>query len=427
MNQSIVNRDNIVVAIYATVLTAMVFISKPEMEYSMAIRLTLLCMAMLPILISHNYILFSFTCIYAVNSTSFCRILPSDEYYYYILIIIVFLFSKKNNVSLNRMKRAAFALSPFYLLSLIHIDNQEFQLWWAVALLFIPFLNAKENLKLLVLSFPVASLVLSLLFLLNQAYFMFAYSGDMERSGWVNPNIFGGIIGLGIVVGMSVLLKQLRFETSFKESLLLIVCIAVSFVVVVLNASRGSFISTSLACGILVFMSNIKKRYKGFVVVALAGFAIFLWQSGVFELLQYRLEADTADTAGSRSLIWMEKLNTFFNEGNFIHLLIGAGGRAGAEAIGHSYGIANMSTHNDFVTALVGFGSICLVYYLYLLFVPFFNTPKGHDRKIMAVFMLFFLLESSVLEPMFRGYVPYVMFFTFMYCYSHYLKENPVA
>ena len=424
MKELIYSKNNLVIAIYAVVLITMVFISKPEVEYGMTIRLLLFGAAMFPLLFSSKYIIFSFTCIYSINSTSFCRILPSDAYYYYILIFIAFCICKRSNEMFKIMWKCGVAIIPFYFISLIHGDAQDFQLWWAVCLLFIPFLNNEQNLKLLAFSFPVASLVLSLLFLLNQAYFMFSYSVEVERSGWINANQFGGIIGLGVVVGIALIIKQIKLNITFKETVLLLVCVVVSYIVVVLNASRGAFISTSLTSLIFVFMSNIKNGYKILIIVALIFFAFLLWQSGFFELLMFRMEADTASTAGSRSLIWAEKLDSFFNEGTPLQWLLGAGGRAGAEMLGHSRNIYNMSTHNDFVTVIVGFGIPCFLYYIYLLFYPYFNMPKGHDRNVLGAFMIFLFLESSVLEPMFRGYVSYIMFYIFLFTYSHYMKRQ---
>lgn len=424
MKESIYNKSNIVITIYTAVLIAMILISKPEVEYGMLIRLVLFGAAMLPLLLSPRYIIFSFTCIYAINSTSFCRILPSDAYYYYILIFIAFFLCERSNKTLKIMWKCFVAIIPFYFISLIHGDVQDFQLWWVVCLLFIPFLDNERNLKLLAFSFPIASLVLSLLFLLNQTYFMFSYSTEMDRSGWINANQFGGIIGLGVIVGIALIIKQIKLNVTFKETILLLVCMVVSYIVVVLNASRGAFISTSLTSIILVLMSNIKNRYKILVIVVLVFFAFLLWRSGFFELLMFRMEADTASTAGSRSLIWTEKLDVFFNESTPFQWLVGAGGRAGAEMMGHSRNIYNMSTHNDFVTAIVGFGIPCSIYYVYLLFYPYFNIPKGHDRNVLGAFMIFLFLESSVLEPMFRGYVSYIMFYVFLFTYSHYLKRQ---
>ncbi len=411
----------LIFTIYALVILAMIFISKPEVEYPMTIRLTLFVASMIPVFISPQYIIFSFTCIYAINSTSFCRLLPSDAYYYYLLILFSVFISGTFEATIRQSLKMFLGLAPFYFISMFYSDAQEFLLWWAVCLLFIPMLDHKNNLKLLAFSFPVTSLALSLLYLFNQAYFIFNYSAEMERSGWVNPNMFGGIIGVGVVIGVALILKQIKLNISLKEAVLLIFCVVISYIVVVLNASRGAFISTSLVSLTLIFMSNLKSRYKILVMTALAVFAIFLWQSGYFELLLYRLEADTADTAGSRSLIWIEKLTIFFNEKNPLYWLFGTS-RTGAEVIGHTSSIQNMSTHNDFVTAIIGFGVPCFFYFIYLLLHPFFNTPKGHDRVVVGIIMIFVLLECFVLEPMFRGYISYIMLYIFLFSYSKYLK-----
>lgn len=418
-------KKNIVIVIYVIVLSAIAFISVPEAEYSIIIRLLLFGASVLPVLFSTRYIIFSFTCFYSINSTSFCRLLPSDAYYYYILIILVLLINKCSNESKIRVMNCYLSILPFYFISLLYGDVQNFQLWWAVCLLFIPLLESEINLKLLALSFPVISLTLSILFLLNQEYFLFNYTDDLDRSGWINPNEFGGILGIGVVVGIALLLKQIKLNISFKESILLIVSIVITFIVIVMNASRGAFIASSLGSLLLVLVSNVKIRYKIIIITLLTTFIAILWQYDYFELLLYRMNADTADTAGNRSLIWAEKLNCFLIEGNPMQWLIGVGGRAGAEIIGHTYGIQNMSTHNDFVTAIIGFGIPCFFWLLYILTFPIFNTPKGHNRLVIGLFIVFIAFESFVLEPLFRGYVPYIMFYIFLFSYSYFLKKQP--
>ena len=424
MTSLLQSRNSRIAALYSLVLITMVFVSKPEQDYSMVIRLGLFGTAMLPVFFSREYILFSFTCFYAINSSSFCRLLPSDEYYYVILIIFAFILSSKSQESVYRMLKAFFAITPFLMLSLVWGDAQEFQLWWTVCLLFIPLLESEGQLKLLALSFPVASLILSLLYLLNQSYFIFSYSEDMERSNWINPNQFGGIIAVGIVMGIALLLKQFKIRISKWESIFLLICVCTSFVVIVLNASRGSFFASTVASLILIFLSDVKYRYKILLITGLFLFAYMLWQSGIFELLVFRMESDTAYTAGSRSLIWAEKLNAYTNDLGFLHYLIGVGGRTGAEAVGYSVDIAIMSTHYDFVTAIVGFGVKCFLLFIYLLCYPFLYMPKGHTRIVFAVITLFVVIECSVLEPMFRGYVTYVMFYIFLYSYCVYERNR---
>lgn len=412
------SRNGTIVSLYTLVLLTMVCISKPEQDYSMFIRIGLFVVAMLPVLFSTQYILFSFASFYAINSTSFCRLLPSDEYYYVVVILFAFFLTPKSQEAIARMLKAYIAITPFLLLSLIWGDVQEFQLWWSVCLLFIPLLRTEGQFKLLAFSFPIVSFVLSLLYLLNQSYFMFAYSVDMERSNWINPNQFGGIIAVGIVMGIALLLKQFKIKISKFEFIFLFICVCTSFVVIVLNASRGSFLASSFFSLLLIFMSDMKKKYKLMLVGCFCLFAFVLWQSGFFELLMFRMEADTASTAGNRSVIWAEKISSFFDDTSFLHCFIGFGGRAGAEAIGHSTGIANMSTHNDFVTAIVGYGIPCLFYFIYVLFYPFLNMPKGRSRAVFFVITMFVVVECSILEPMFRGYVTFVMLYIFLYTYS---------
>lgn len=420
--KSVFTKGNTVIAIYVVLLCLITIYSKPEAQYPITLRLFLFGLAALPLIFSRRYILFSFTCLYTINSTSFCRILPSDEYYYVILIALAFIFSKKTNGELRLLLGYITAIIPFYLISGIYLDSQNFLIWWISCLFLTPFLDKQINTKLLAFSFPVASLVLSILFLLNQAYFQFSYEGSLDRSGWINANQFCGIVGIGTVVGLALLLRQLKFHISFPEQTLLLSCVVISYFSIVLSASRGAFIGTSLTCGLLLIVSNVKVKYKIIACAFLGIFVIYLLNTGAFELLTYRLESDDVGSANGRADIWTEKLSCYFEDEGFLKYLIGDGGRAGAERIGKSPWVQNFSTHNDYVTCLIGYGIPCFLYFLFILIYPVFCV-KGHDRTIIAILTLYLTLECFVLEPLFRGYVGFIMYYILLLSYSRNLKK----
>ncbi len=266
----------------------------------------------------------------------------------------------------------------------------------------------------LILSFLFISLFLSLLFLVNREVFLTSFGKSefgFERSTWINPNVFGGMIACGGIVSMGYITKM--FFIKIEKYIIIFSIITVLFAIptLILNASRGAFFAFCSASALFIIFSKTKVFYKICFIILIASFAGFLFYNGTFDLLIYRLNGeDSTMTFGGRRTLWFDKLK-LFSEFSVLELLFGIGWSNCNELSNE------MSTHNDFVTALIGFGIIGFILFLIMLLIPIARAPR--DKKISVIVLtLFLMLECSVLEPIFRGYLVFLIFYFFILKYA---------
>ena len=118
-----------------------------------------------------------------------------------------------------------------------------------------------------------------------------------------------------------------------------------------------------------------------------------------------RMQDDTVDTGGDRTTIWQAKLLEF-SELDVATQFVGIGRRACVALAGF------MSTHNDFLTAMIGYGYFGLVLFSLLIVYPLIKAPK-RSKKAIFILSIYMVIECSVLEPIFRGYLFFLMFYMF--------------
>lgn len=253
--------------------------------------------------------------------------------------------------------------------------------------------------------FAIVTLVLSIFFLtsIDQFATMYAFGEDLERAGWTDPNYFGTVLGMGTVFSVLQLLYNKESPLFFR--LMYIAVIIVSVIVLALNASRGSVVALVGSIAVLMLFTKAKTIYKVLSIVAAAGFIVFLYNSGYMDLLIYRSLEDTASTGGGRLSIWVHKLNRF-SEGGVLNILFGYGYNGGLFITG-----SNLGFHNDFVAALVDYGLIGFVIYLWAVFSPIVKVfkNKSPNRIVVYTLMVYFILTSFSLEPVTAGRLPYIM------------------
>ena len=94
-------------------------------------------------------------------------------------------------------------------------------------------------------------------------------------------------------------------------------------------------------------------------------------------------------------------------ECNIFDLLFGIGETASAN-IGRY-----VSTHNDLVTAMIAYGIIGLLMFLYFIFI--YPIVKAKNNKLFVfILLIYMIIECCVLEPFFRGYIVFIMFYFFI-------------
>lgn len=138
-----------------------------------------------------------------------------------------------------------------------------------------------------ILSFIMVSLIICLYF------FTYGQSGAVEvsedgRTAWKDSNYLGNVCGMGIVLAYNVLVNNLYTNKKFKYLCLLTVIVGV--MMIVLNASRGAFLSMTVAITIITLFARIKTISKFGIVIAVSLSVVTMYSLGLFEVLEESYE-----------------------------------------------------------------------------------------------------------------------------------------
>lgn len=263
--------------------------------------------------------------------------------------------------------------------------------------------------------FAVTTVVLSIAFLIYRDQFVIQVIGDMERSGWADPNYFGVALGMGTIVGMIKLFGGEWKKLSIVEKAVYITAVVSSVPALALNASRGAILAVIVGFVVLLFFSKVRFGYKILITVAAIVAVVYLYNNQYFELVEYRIMNDEGSGSG-RTEIWSAKLSAFAN-GNLLNIIFGHGHVGGA-----NIGGVHIGFHNDYIGFLVDYGIIGFALLLCMLYYPIKIIPKGSFEKPSVIALIVFLATCFVtLEPLLTGIMAY---FTF-YMYALLLAKNP--
>ncbi len=393
---------------YIVVAAAMFFLMQPFYEPPMMVRLFMLALIFLPTFIAPRILPAVFLLFYGADASSFTHILPANDIYIFFVVMGSYLmYPNKTRFFLNSL----FVLGYFFVCSIAHLEVGRMFLWFFIAIMLADMMKDTEDLQLLYYAYLALSLFLGLLFLTHWQDFLVQYSqtdDDLERSNWINPNVFGGAIAAGGVLAVSYLTGILKFvRTVFMTWFSVAAAIIVAFVLI-MNASRGAFIAFSL-CSLLMFMKTDSKLYvRIFVSVIIIGFIYFMYTHNLFDLLLARIDNDNTSTAGGRTEIWMFKISAFFESSNYLQLIFGIGQEACLELVSFK------STHNDFVTSFIAYGLIGFLIFVYYILVYPVIKSDGEKRIGVVLLLMYLAVECMVLEPLFRGYFIEIFFYFFI-------------
>lgn len=305
----------------------------------------------------------------------------------------------------------------FIILSLIFGDSISGYYWILTALLCVSFIKKKEDFENVSVGIMCASLGICLIYILFAKYFLIRISseaqGGYERAQWLNPNELAGMINCGGILASAYLTGAIKYDTnSVIFRIIAVLTVLLVATVNFINASRGGTMTFFLISTMFLLYSNVKFKYK--LIVGIIGFSllIYAFQSGLMDTLIYRMGDENLGTASGRTDIWDTKIKLFFNS-SFIEQVFGIG-LIDTVKLGYTDGY---STHNDLVTALVAYGYIGFTLFL-SLFVKLYKSVPRHNKKLIMIFLLFFLLESSSLEFFFRGYFIFIVLFIYIYKYA---------
>jgi hypothetical protein len=332
--------------------------------------------------------------------------LPTEPYLYLIGIVGVLLSQTllyKNNRQ-NWLSRFELFL-VIYIFTIDIIYGEIFSKYLQTILIGILLYNqikSKDALHLLAISFIIISFVESMYFFAFREDFATNYIGSasgLERSTWIDPNYFGIILGMGIVISLAYLLNFFKIKTNFLNKVFFITTIIISFIVVVLQASRGAILDIGVSCILLMLFSKIKLIYKIIILTLIIAFVLYLFNNNYFELLMMRIEADDG-TGSGRLDIWNSRLRTFSNQ-DPLQILFGMGQKQGLTLGTYNY----VGSHNEFISTLVIYGIVGLIILIGLLLYPIINANQEH-KSLVSILIIYLVISFMTLEPLtLAGYI----------------------
>lgn len=412
----------LVVVYYSVLLLALIFASRPEVEYSLVLRFIYFGMVLVPLLLYPKLTPAVITCFWGICSNSFYALLPDNNLYLIVVVVLILAFNP------GFVKYGARAPIIFWILwvytlfiSIIFSDlDQNFIKVLFLFILLFPFVKDREDIYMLSLGICMMSLALSALYLMNFKYFSTTIGQtDFEVGAWGNINTLAGAVACGFPVAFANLMGTINGRRSLLIRILMIACMVVSIIVVFASGSRGALSAVAVSSVLILASSNSKKSTKVFAILGIAVMLVILYQEGVMDFLFYRVtELDTNDTAGGRTAIWLTKLSALYSS-DIIDQLFGIG-RHNCNNLGVYY-----STHNDFVTSVVGFGYLGFVMFTIFMYIPIAGIKIRKSIFPIALWS-FIIIESFVLEPYFRGYIPFYAFYLLVIKYVELTKKERV-
>lgn len=402
---------------YLVMLIVLLSWNNGEVAPPMAMRLVYLAFILFPVFFIRKYIFY-----YPIVLTVFVSIskfmfsfsyMPTDVDIYAMITILWFA-----HITINGwcpFKNSGNELFTYLLFSVLYISVIDFfdkgtltpiSYCIVIILILLSSIKSRISTSLLLTSFSIVSFVLSLAFLLLREQYALdyysttvSYSG-IERSSWTDPNYFGCLIGFGIVTS---LIKLRSFATmKMLDKVFYIAVCVLSFLAIVINASRGAVLAVGIAFIVYIFFTHSQFRYKLIVVLGILILLWLLYTNDYFELLFYRIESDSGSGSG-RTDIWAKKMNSFMS-GNGLNILFGYGNQGGVN-LGFTYA---RGFHNDFIAILVEYGVIGFIMFVGMFIKPLIKASKMNGVKSASIVILSYLFTVMMtLEPLTIGYIPY--------------------
>lgn len=410
---------SIFIYIYYLVLLLILVLRTSDAAPNTIVRLCYLSAFFLPFLFKYKTLFLPcLICFMTIGTYGFSySYFPYVMGIYMIISIIYLLFT---NQKLSDIKIPNLFLFIVVYVALINIvdSGKPQEIFYSIVTVFIGSYCATSRLSnmrlLMLISFTIISITLSLTYLINYEHFLEAYNANdgMERSGWTDPNYLSCIIGMGVISAMIILLKENRYSLISKSYFILV--IVLSLLVQIMLASRGGLLCVLASLLILITLSNVKIQYKIFSAIILLAFLIWSYLNNYFELLAYRI---ANDSGGSGRLdIWTNKLTEFYNLKNPLKWLFGIG-------YDSAYGLASKSSgigfHNDFIAVLCGYGLLGLIVLIYMMIVrPIFHSSKA-SKPIVISLVAYLVLACLTLEPISAGRLTYFGFWALIFFYSN--------
>lgn len=414
-------RENRLLIYYGfLLLVAFVLMNPSRGQIPISIRFVYLALSFAPIVFRPSLLPPTLILFCGLSKYSFMSVLPETDIYY--LFITLAMTINRQNIP-YRTIRYLFYFIFFVIVSLLYQEyDEQYILWGFIVILASSFITNDEDIQTCWMAFVLLSLFLSLEFLTHMDTFISQYgreSDELSRFGWINPNTFGAVVSAG---GLMCILYPMEHLTFGRAKLLKYTCIVtlgLCFLTLVFNASRGAFLSFAISSCFAIILSKKSVGTKLSFAGAILIFIIWMLNNNFFDLLIARMQEENLETGNHRTEIWALKLNYFGQFDSYYKYLIGIGRQACTDLGRH------ISTHNDFLTALVGFGVVGFSLFSYLIVYPLLKANRMTLIAICSTTILI-VIECCVLEPFFRGNLVIIMLYFFILSYAL-MNNKPIV
>lgn len=351
--------------------------------------------------------------------------MPTDMAYYIVLALafaIQALYRRNLVIGLHPLFYIAFAYVALNDISLQGELSQMSIMFFLCILLYLCVLDGIDDAnQLLPLSFIIISLTISywIIFCPESQINSYNKTGDMEQRGWSDPNYLSAVLGMGLVIAVRDLLKG---GNKLVYTSLLGIAVLGSTIALLILASRGAIISTTLAITAFFVLSKTGKRTKIIAIVVAALFIIFLYTNQYIDFVMARIEAEDG-TGSHRTEIWLSKITDFFLIDNPLYWIFGVGQSEGAK-LGNYLGstVTVLSTHNDFVSILIYYGFAGVLIFLSIIAYPMRICMK-ENRPQIIILLAYLLMCSMTIEPLALGNFVYWGFLLYIIVLAHHSQE----
>lgn len=380
-------------------------------DASTMMRLTFMFLVIAPAF-QHIRLMPAIISLFLISSTAgyIYGLMPSQLYWYATISVLAVFSLSASHISLGKVPTVLwlllFHVTLVNMLDGMSIESITYSMFIISCFYLIFNKRNDEVISMFSLVFALISLSLSIMFILadpseSRSY---SYSGLERVMAFADPNYYACTLGMGALTSVIEIFRPVK-KTIYLKAFYIFVTFF-SFVILILNASRGGVLSFAVAAAVIVFFSRIGKKGKSATIVALGLLIVFIYENDYFALLEYRLQNDTGG-GSHRTDIWMYKLTAFTQDSNFLHWLVGNGHNGGLAIGGSQFGYGAgkvLGFHNDFVAFLVDYGLIGLSFFVGFLYSMFRLARKNKSMRIFGYAALIFLIiQAMTLEPFTAG------------------------
>lgn len=349
--------------------------------------------------------------------------MPTEKYIYLLMTIMLFLF----NIHRLRYFQRPPILLIFFCVYILTVDlfmgGSFAEIDFSILIITFSFYLVSldgDSKDTYILGFIIITLILSLYF------FTYGQSSVVEvsetgRRYWRDPNYLGNVCSMGLILAYNVIVNKLTSSKLFKR--LCYITVSVGMLMIVMNASRGAFLSMSVAMVVITLFSKIKLKTKVGMTILIVLAVFIMYSFGAFDVLNNRIMNEDDDTGNGRTVIWEAKMLGYLNLPT-IEKIFGIGHDGGFNlAILGGYGF-----HNDYLAFLVDYGLVGLILFISLLFYPIKLVWNNPSQRIIVVSLVLFLMTCcATLEPFTMGYLTYWYFYMLIVLYSRWSNYSPKA